>query len=150
MLREVLEMTTFNHQPWLTHGEQIIENICALLLYNVASNGKGKGKGLPLDAAFYPRRAQILSASRRKPEITNYWKHFELFYTKFLHCSLDISFSLSSVWIISRPVPDIEYLRDRLNDLVSKIQALQNTASRNLIQNRNLVTIPGFWIICTA
>jgi hypothetical protein len=29
------------------------------------------GKGLPLDAALYPRRAQISSASRRKLEITN-------------------------------------------------------------------------------
>jgi hypothetical protein len=28
------------------------------------------GKGLPLDAAWYPRRAQILSASQRKPEVT--------------------------------------------------------------------------------
>jgi hypothetical protein len=28
------------------------------------------GKGLPLDAALYPRRAQISSASRREPEIT--------------------------------------------------------------------------------
>jgi hypothetical protein len=30
------------------------------------------GNGLPLDVALYPRRAQILTASRRKPEITNY------------------------------------------------------------------------------
>jgi hypothetical protein len=29
------------------------------------------GKGLPLDAALYPRRAQISSASRRKHEITD-------------------------------------------------------------------------------
>jgi hypothetical protein len=28
------------------------------------------GKGLPLDTALYCRRAQISSASRRKPEIT--------------------------------------------------------------------------------
>jgi hypothetical protein len=28
------------------------------------------GKGLPLEAAFYPRRTQISSASRRQPEIT--------------------------------------------------------------------------------
>jgi hypothetical protein len=28
------------------------------------------GKGLPFDAAEYPKRAQISSASRRKPEIT--------------------------------------------------------------------------------
>jgi hypothetical protein len=28
------------------------------------------GKGLPLDAALYPRRAQISSTLRRKPEIT--------------------------------------------------------------------------------
>jgi hypothetical protein len=28
------------------------------------------GKGLPLDAALYPRRAQISTASRQKPEIT--------------------------------------------------------------------------------
>jgi hypothetical protein len=30
------------------------------------------GKGLPLDAALYPRRAQISSASRRKPQITGF------------------------------------------------------------------------------
>jgi hypothetical protein len=29
------------------------------------------GEGLPLDAALYPRREQISSASRRKPRITS-------------------------------------------------------------------------------
>jgi hypothetical protein len=29
------------------------------------------GKGLPLDVVLYPRRAQISSASRRKPDITD-------------------------------------------------------------------------------
>jgi hypothetical protein len=32
------------------------------------------GKGLPLDAALFPRRAQFSSASRRKPEVTDMTK----------------------------------------------------------------------------
>jgi hypothetical protein len=40
------------------------------LEYGTDTLSRNVGKGLPIYAALYPRRAQISSASRRKPEIT--------------------------------------------------------------------------------
>jgi hypothetical protein len=75
---QIFLSTTKNHEShWPCDPNSLNNRICALLEIYIASSGNGLptfrdnvGKGLRLDAAQYPRRAQISSTSGRKPEIT--------------------------------------------------------------------------------
>jgi hypothetical protein len=59
--------TSFPHHD-IFKGKEVQD----FLILGTDTLSRNVDKGLTLDAVLYPKRAQISSASRRKPEITNH------------------------------------------------------------------------------
>jgi hypothetical protein len=62
--------SSFNHAIDILYTNKVLFMDFLTIGDGTDTLSRNVGKGLPLDAALYPRRAQISSASRRKPELT--------------------------------------------------------------------------------